>query len=124
MVALSGAAEAPRFRGRWEIGLILPDNLAAQPHPAASGLDLAATGQLIGQAGRGAEDAAAAGLRAAPDTPPAYSRNRVRSCGRSAGNSIPEGICIIFQAAGLFAVARSMPFVGVVHSDDDEQRRD
>ena len=104
MVALSGAADAPRFRGRWEIGLILPDNLAAQPSPAAFGLDLAATGQLIGQAGRGAEDAAAAGLRAAPDTPPAvspaYSRNRVRSCRRSAGNSIPEGICIIFQAAG------------------------
>ena len=70
VVALSGAADGPWFCGRWEIGLMPPD-LAAQPNYAAAGPDLAAAGQLIGQTGRGAEDAAAAGLRAAADTLPA-----------------------------------------------------
>jgi hypothetical protein len=68
-VALSGVADAPRFRGRQEIGLIPPD-LAAQPYHAAAGLDLAAARQLIGETGRAAEDAAAAGLRALADTLP------------------------------------------------------
>jgi len=36
-VALSGAADAPRFRGRRQIGLIPPD-LPAQPYHAAAGL--------------------------------------------------------------------------------------
>jgi hypothetical protein len=61
-VALSGPADTPRFRARLEFGLSGPD-LAVQPYHAAAGLDLAAAEQLIGQVGRGAERAAAAGLR-------------------------------------------------------------
>jgi len=59
-IALSGPADTPRFRARLEFGLSGPD-LAVQPYHAAAGLDLAAAEQLIGQVGRGAERAAAAG---------------------------------------------------------------
>jgi hypothetical protein len=61
-VALSGPADTPRFRARLEFGLSGP-GLAVQPYHAAAGLDLPAAEQLIGQVGRGAERAAAAGLR-------------------------------------------------------------
>jgi hypothetical protein len=61
-VALSGSADTPRFRARLEFGLSGP-GLAVQPYHAAAGLDPAAAEQLIGQVGRGAERAAAAGLR-------------------------------------------------------------
>ena len=62
-VALSGSAGTPRFRARREIGLV-QSGLPAQPYHAAAPLDLAAGGQMIGQVGRGAEQAAASGLRA------------------------------------------------------------
>jgi hypothetical protein len=69
-VALSGSAGTPRFRARREIGLV-PPGLAAQPYHAAAGMDLGAARQMIGQAGCGAEQAAAAGLRSIADMLPA-----------------------------------------------------
>ena len=68
-VALSGSAGTPRFRARREIGLVRP-GLPAQPYHAAADLDLAAAGQMIGQVGHSAEQAAAAGLRALADLLP------------------------------------------------------
>ena len=62
-VLLSGPAGRPRFWARKEIELI-PAGLPVQPYHAAAGLDPAAAGQLIGQVAHGAEQAAAAGLRA------------------------------------------------------------
>jgi hypothetical protein len=75
-VALSGPADAPRFRARREFGLTRP-GLEAQPYHAAAGLDLAAAAQLIGQVGRTAEEAAAAGLRSVADLLPAGARTEV-----------------------------------------------
>jgi hypothetical protein len=69
-VVLSGPAGTPRFWARREIELI-PPGLPAQPYHAAVGLDLAAGGQLISQVAHGAEQAAAAGLRALADPLPA-----------------------------------------------------
>ena len=68
-VALTGPADAPRFRARREFGLTRP-GLAAQPYHAAADLDLAAAAQLIGQVGRAAEAAAADGLRSVADLLP------------------------------------------------------
>jgi hypothetical protein len=75
-VALSGPADTPRFRARREFGLARP-GLAAQPYHAAAGLDLAAAARLIGQVGRGAEEAAAAGLRSVADLLPASASTEV-----------------------------------------------
>ena len=69
-VALSGPAGAPRFWAWREIELV-PPGLPAQPYHVAAGLDLAAAGQLISQVANGAEQAAAAGLRALADLLPA-----------------------------------------------------
>ena len=49
----------------------------AQPYHAAADLDLAAAAQLIGQVGRGAEEAAAAGLRSVADLLPACASTEV-----------------------------------------------
>jgi hypothetical protein len=75
-VALSGSADTPRFRARREFGLTRP-GLEVQPYHAAAGLDLAAAAQLIGQVGRGAEEAAAAGLRSVADVLPGGARTEV-----------------------------------------------
>ena len=75
-VALSGPADTPRFRARRECGLTRP-GLQAQPYHAAAGLDLAAAAQLIGQVGRAAEQAAAAGLRSVADLLPASASTEV-----------------------------------------------
>ena len=63
LVALSGSADAPRYAGRREVGL-LPDALPAQPYHAAAGLELAAGEEMVGQVEQAAEDAAVAGLTA------------------------------------------------------------
>ena len=70
-VALSGPAGTPRFRARREIELAPPPGLPTQPYHAAADLDLAAAGQMISEVGHGAEQAAAAGLRALADLLPA-----------------------------------------------------
>jgi hypothetical protein len=70
VVALSGPGGAPRFAGRWEIGLT-GAGLPAQPYHVAAGMDLAAADVLVGGAVRAAEDAAAAGLRLVADGLPA-----------------------------------------------------
>ena len=75
-VALTGPADAPRFRARREFGLTRP-GLTPQPYHAAASLDLAAAAQLIGQVGRGAEEAAAAGLRSVADLLPARASTEV-----------------------------------------------
>jgi hypothetical protein len=85
-VALSGPADAPRFRARWEFALTSP-GLAVQPYHAAAGLDLAAAEQLIGQVGRGAEQAAAAGLRSVAD----LRRPQLRPSPRWAGRRVGPG---------------------------------
>ena len=70
MIVLGGLADAPGLVARREAGLVtaaLPD----QPYHAAAGLELAAAEELIGQAERGAEEAAVAGLRAVASSLPA-----------------------------------------------------
>jgi len=94
-VALSGAADAPRFRGRREIGL-MPPHLPAQPYHTAAGLDLAAARQLTGQAGRAAEDAAAAGLRALADTLPPGAIRAVAVAVRAV--SVPDDLAQVLRS--------------------------
>jgi len=72
VVALRGSWEVPVFAGRWEVGLVGVD-LPAQPYHAAAGLGPAAAQEVIGRAGRGAAEAAAAGLRAVAGGWPAAS---------------------------------------------------
>jgi hypothetical protein len=62
-VALDGVASAPRFASRCELSL-LPGNLPAQPYHLAAGLELADGEELVSKVERGAEGAAASGLRA------------------------------------------------------------
>jgi hypothetical protein len=69
-VVLSGPAGTPRFWARREIELISP-GLPVQPYHAAAGLDLPVAGQMVSQVARGAEQAAAGGLRALADLLPA-----------------------------------------------------
>src|SRR5215470_19395830 len=63
-ISLSGPMGAPRFVARREMDLV-PAGLPAQPYHAAAGLGLAAAEELLQQAEREAEDAAATGLREA-----------------------------------------------------------
>ena len=70
MVVLDGVAAVPGFVMRREVEL-LPGALPAQPYHAAAGLELAAAQEMIGRVERGAEEAAAAGLRAVADSLPA-----------------------------------------------------
>jgi hypothetical protein len=58
-VLLDGAAAAPGYVARREIGL-LPAGLPRQPYHVAAGLELEAAEELVGQVERGAEEAAAA----------------------------------------------------------------
>jgi hypothetical protein len=88
-VVLSGSADTPRFRARREIGLV-PPGLPAQPYHAAASLNLAAAGQLIGQVRRGAEQAAAAGLRALADLVPAAAVPAVAVVVKAV--AVPEGL--------------------------------
>jgi len=70
LVALDGLASAPGFVVRREFSLRSGD-LPAQPYHLAAGLELADGEDLIGKVERGAEEAAAAGLRAIADLLPA-----------------------------------------------------
>ncbi|HEY5990814.1 MAG TPA: hypothetical protein VIV12_31120 [Streptosporangiaceae bacterium] len=63
VVALTGSAAAPRLVARQEIGLV-PAGMPAQPFHAAVGLEMADAEEMVGQAERGVEEAAIAGLHA------------------------------------------------------------
>ena len=63
LVALDGVASAPGFSTRCELRL-LPGDLPSQPYHLAADLELADGEELISKVERGAEEAAAAGLRA------------------------------------------------------------
>jgi hypothetical protein len=70
MVMLGGFADAPDYMARGEMDLV-SRALPAQPYHAAADLGLAAAEEMIGQVERGAEEAAAAGLRGAAGGLPA-----------------------------------------------------
>ena len=94
-VALSGPAVAPRFWARREIELV-PPGLPAQPYHAAAGLNLAAAGQLIGQVMHGAEQAAAAGLRALADLVPAEAAPAVAVVVKAV--AVPDGLLAVLRS--------------------------
>jgi hypothetical protein len=104
-VALSGAAGTPRFRARREIGLISA-GLPAQPYHAATDLDLAAAGQLISQVAGGAEQAAAAGLRALADLLPAGAIPAVAVVVKAA--SVPDRLPDVLRSHAWMHAAEGM----------------
>ncbi|MGN6794210.1 MAG: hypothetical protein ACTHJW_17640 [Streptosporangiaceae bacterium] len=70
LVALDGIASAPGFTTRRELALV-PGDLPTQPYHLAAGLDLADGEELVSMVERGAEEAAAEGLRVMADRLPA-----------------------------------------------------
>jgi len=70
LVALYGPASAPGFAVRRELSLLSGD-VPAQPYHLAAGLERADGEDVIGKVEAGAEEAAAAGLRAMADSLPA-----------------------------------------------------
>ena len=63
LMVLDGVGSAPGFSTRREFGL-LPDDMPAQPYHLAADLELSDGEDLVSKVERGAEEAAAAGLRA------------------------------------------------------------
>ena len=110
-ISLTGPMGAPRFVARREMDLV-PADLPAQPYHAAAGLGLAAAEELLRQAEREAEDAAAAGLREAAGVPeaevlqeatglPETADLREVPGGRPAGGGAILAVAVVIKAVSL-----------------------
>jgi hypothetical protein len=94
-VALGGSAVAPRFLARHEIVLI-PPGLPAQPYHAAAGQDAAAAELILDRVERGAEEAAAAGLRALLGKVPAAAPDAVAVVTKPV--SVPDDVAGVLRS--------------------------